>query len=60
MHRVRIRDTDPKERVKIKVKVTAPSTAPVDCKIRWKMVDESGKQLFPSSRPVFFLVHVRK
>ncbi|MQA77362.1 MAG: hypothetical protein GEV10_02585 [Streptosporangiales bacterium] len=58
--RIPIGNTYPRERVKISVTVTAPSTAPADCMVRWKMVDRSGRQLFPSSRPVYFLVHVRK
>lgn len=58
--RIPIGNTSPKELVKISVTVTAPSTAPTDCMVKWKMVDSSGRQLFPSSRPVYFLVHVRK
>lgn len=46
--RIPVGNTSPGERVKIAVDVTAPSTAPTDCMVRWKMVDESGRQLFPS------------
>ena len=60
VERVRIEDTAPQEKVQISVRVTAPKKAPTECKVRWKMVDESGTQLFPSSRPVFFLVQVEK
>lgn len=55
--RIPIGDTLPNERVKVSVTVIAPS-APTTCMVRWKMVDEHGRQLFPTSRPVFFLVHV--
>jgi hypothetical protein len=57
--RVPVGDTLPNERVKISVSVTAPST-PGICLVKWKMVDEHGRQLFPTSRPVFFLVRVVK
>lgn len=57
--RIPIKDTLPNETVKIRVRATAPSTASADCKVDWKMVDDAGHRLFPSSRPVFFLVHVR-
>ncbi|WP_203858804.1 NBR1-Ig-like domain-containing protein [Plantactinospora mayteni] len=55
--RIPIGDTLPNERVKVSVTVTAPA-APTTCMVRWKMVDEVGRQLFPTARPVFFLVHV--
>ncbi|MGI5145161.1 NBR1-Ig-like domain-containing protein [Plantactinospora sp. CA-294935] len=55
--RIPIRDTLPNERVEVSVTVIAPS-APTTCMVRWKMVDEHGRQLFPTARPVFFLVHV--
>ncbi len=58
--RVPIGDTYPRERIKISVRVTAPSTAPTDCMVRWKMVDSSGREMFPSLRPVYFLVHIRE
>ncbi|MGX7670357.1 NBR1-Ig-like domain-containing protein [Plantactinospora sp. DSM 117369] len=55
--RIPIGDTLPNERVWITVAVTAPS-APTTCMVRWKMVDALGRQLFPTARPLFFLVHV--
>ncbi|MCG5219362.1 NBR1-Ig-like domain-containing protein [Streptosporangium sp. KLBMP 9127] len=57
VERIPIGDTLPNERVKISVTVTAPST-PGTCVVKWKMVDVNGRILFPTSRPVFFLVHV--
>ncbi|WP_285499015.1 hypothetical protein [Actinokineospora sp. NBRC 105648] len=46
------------QRVKISVEVTAPD-APTTCVVEWKMVDAAGRLLFPTSRPVYFLVHVQ-
>lgn len=58
--RIPVGNTSPGERIKIAVDVRAPSTAHANCMVRWKMIDESGRLLFPSSRPVYFLVHVRR
>ncbi len=55
--RVAIGDTLPGERVMISVEVTAPSR-PGTCWVGWKMVDEHGREFFPSRRPVYFLVTV--
>jgi hypothetical protein len=57
--RIPVGDTLPNDRVKISVTVTAPRT-PGTCMVKWKMVDAQGRQLFPTSRPVYFLVHVVK
>lgn len=56
--RIPIADTRPGERRRIAVTVTAPSTAPTTCKVRWKMVDASGRQSFPSAPPLFYQVYV--
>ncbi|GAA1201238.1 NBR1-Ig-like domain-containing protein [Prauserella alba] len=56
--RVRISDTPPGERVKVPVTATA-AEEPTTCKVRWKMVDHTGRQLLPEYRPAYFLVHVR-
>lgn len=56
--RIPIADTRPGERRRIAVTVTAPSTAPTTCKVRWKMVDASGRQSFPSAPPLFYEVYV--
>jgi hypothetical protein len=56
-HRVLIGDTVPGDRVMISVPVAAPAV-PGTCWVSWKMVDDQGRQLFPSSRPVYFLVTV--
>ncbi|OZM74681.1 hypothetical protein CFN78_00045 [Amycolatopsis antarctica] len=58
--RIPITDTPPGQPVDIAVTVTTPSSAPADCTVKWKMVDESGRQLFPGSRPIYFQVHVRR
>ncbi|GAA2998293.1 NBR1-Ig-like domain-containing protein [Actinokineospora diospyrosa] len=55
--RIAIGDTLPNDRVKISVNVTAPAAA-TTCMVKWKMVDVDGRRFFPSSRPVYFLVHV--
>jgi len=55
--RIPVGDTLPNERVKIHVRVTAPTT-PGTCMVKWKMVDKQGRLLFPTARPVYFLVHV--
>jgi Ig-like domain from next to BRCA1 gene len=57
--RIPINDTAPQQHVQIAVTVRTPPTAPVDCKVLWKMVDESGRKLLPSQRPVYFEVWVR-
>ncbi|WP_410812167.1 NBR1-Ig-like domain-containing protein [Micromonospora sp. 067-2] len=55
--RVAIGDTPPGEQVMISVQVTAPNR-PGRCWVSWKMVDEHGKEYFPSRRPVYFMVTV--
>lgn len=55
--RVAIGDTPPGENVMISVEVTAPSS-PGKCWVGWKMVDENGKEFFPTRRPVYFMVVV--
>ncbi|MBT2213522.1 NBR1-Ig-like domain-containing protein [Actinomadura sp. NEAU-AAG7] len=55
--KVPIPDTGPGARVRISVPVTAPA-APGSCWVAWKMVDGEGRQLFPSARPVYFVVNV--
>ncbi|WP_433128318.1 NBR1-Ig-like domain-containing protein [Micromonospora sp. CA-240977] len=55
--RVPIGDTPPGEKVNISVQVTAPNR-PGKCWVSWKMVDEYGKEFFPSRRPVYFMVNV--
>jgi Ig-like domain-containing protein len=55
--RVAIGDTPPGENVMISVEVTAPSR-PGKCWVGWKMVDEHGKEFFPTRRPVYFMVVV--
>ncbi len=57
--RIPINDTAPQQHVQITVTVRTPTTAPVDCKVRWKMVDESGQKLLPFLRPIYFEVWVR-
>ncbi|MBK1787715.1 NBR1-Ig-like domain-containing protein [Prauserella cavernicola] len=57
--RIPVTDTAPREHVQITVTVRAPATAPADCKVRWKMVDDSGRELLPGYRPIFFEVRVR-
>lgn len=57
--RVPVKDTAPGQLVQVTVSVTAPTTAPVGCKVYWKMVDETGRELLPSHRPIFFAVQVR-
>lgn len=56
--RVPIADTAPGETVKVPVTATAASEA-TTCKVHWKMVDRTGRQLLPEYRPAYFLVHVR-
>ncbi|MEU7923692.1 NBR1-Ig-like domain-containing protein [Micromonospora sp. NPDC049107] len=55
--RVPIGDTPPGEQVMIRVRVTAPSR-PGRCWVSWKMVDEAGREYFPTRRPVYFMVTV--
>ncbi|MGC4879046.1 NBR1-Ig-like domain-containing protein [Micromonospora sp. DT43] len=55
--RVPIGDTPPGEQVMIRVRVTAPSR-PGKCWVSWKMVDETGREYFPTRRPVYFMVNV--
>ncbi|GIF49288.1 helix-turn-helix protein [Asanoa ferruginea] len=55
--RVSIGDTPPGQQVMISVPVTAPSH-PGKCWVSWKMVDENGREYFPSRRPVYFMVNV--
>lgn len=57
--RIPINDTAPQEQVQITVTFRTPATAPVDCKVSWKMIDESGRELLPSYRPIYFEVRVR-
>lgn len=57
--RVPIAETKPRERVRISVPVTAPSMAPAECMVRWKMVDKRGHEFFPTNRPIYFQVHIR-
>lgn len=56
--RVRIADTAPGDKVKVPVTATA-AREPTTCKVHWKMVDHTGRQLLPEYRPAYFLVHVR-
>ncbi|MFF0316820.1 NBR1-Ig-like domain-containing protein [Micromonospora sp. NPDC005252] len=56
-NRVPIGDTPPGEQVMIRVRVTAPSR-PGRCWVSWKMVDETGREYFPTRRPVYFMVTV--
>jgi len=56
--RVEIPDTAPGDTVKVPVTARA-AQEPTTCKVRWKMVDENGRQLLPEKRPVYFMVHVR-
>lgn len=58
--RIPINHTFPRQNVQITVTVRSPSQAPVDCKVRWKMVDASGRVLMPGYRPIFFDVRVRR
>ncbi|WP_037346402.1 NBR1-Ig-like domain-containing protein [Sciscionella sediminilitoris] len=57
--RIPVGDTLPGERIKVGVEATAPEL-PGDCMVRWKMTDRAGRTLFPSARPVYFLVHVAR
>lgn len=57
--RVPINDTAPRQEVSISVDVRASPSAPVDCKVHWKMVDGSGNVLLPGYRPIYFEVRVR-
>lgn len=56
--RVPIVDTAPGQAVEIAVNVRAPAESGVTCKVRWKMVDESGTVLLPGNDPIFFEVRV--
>lgn len=58
--RIPINHTFPRQSVQITVTVRTPSKTPVDCKVRWKMVDSSGRVLMPGYRPLYFEVRVRK
>ena len=57
--RVPIPATAPGQKVQIPVAVRTPALGLVDCKVRWKMVDESGRELMPGYRPIYFEVRVR-
>jgi hypothetical protein len=54
---VPIDDTQPGKMVDIEVEITTPRK-PGFCYVRFKMVDASGKILFPGSRPVNFQIIV--
>lgn len=58
--RVPVNHTYPRESVQISVPVRTPEKAPVNCKVRWKMVDGAGRVLMPGYRPLFFDVRVRQ
>lgn len=58
--RIPVNHTRPQQNVQITVTVRTPATAPVDCRVRWKMVDESGRMLMPGYRPIYFEVRVRE
>ncbi|MFI9452317.1 NBR1-Ig-like domain-containing protein [Amycolatopsis sp. NPDC052450] len=57
--RIPVNDTAPQGRVQVTVTVSTPPTAPADCKIFWKMVDEQDRELFPANKPIYFSVLVR-
>lgn len=57
--RIPVNNTRPRQNVQITVTVRTPAKAPVDCKVRWKMVDASGRMLMPGYRPIYFEVRVR-
>ncbi len=57
--RIPINDTAPQQHVQVTVTVNTPPTAPVDCKVFWKMVDEQDRELLPSRQPIYFSVLVR-
>ncbi|NIJ13326.1 hypothetical protein FHU38_003670 [Saccharomonospora amisosensis] len=57
--RIPINHTFPRQSVQITVTVRTPSKTPADCKVRWKMVDSSGRVLMPGYRPLYFEVRVR-
>ncbi|WP_409491189.1 NBR1-Ig-like domain-containing protein [Amycolatopsis sp. cmx-11-12] len=57
--RIPVNDTAPQGTVQVTVTVSTPPTAPVDCKVFWKMVDEQDRELFPARQPIYFAVHVR-
>ncbi|MFC7343139.1 NBR1-Ig-like domain-containing protein [Saccharopolyspora griseoalba] len=57
--RIPIPATAPGQEVQIPVTVRTPPRGQVDCKVRWKMVDESGRELMPGYRPIYFEVRVR-
>ncbi|MBN6033982.1 NBR1-Ig-like domain-containing protein [Amycolatopsis sp. 195334CR] len=57
--RIPINDTLPQQHVQVTVTVSAPPTAPVDCRVYWKMVDEQDRELLPGRRPIYFSVFVR-
>lgn len=58
--RVPVNHTYPLETVQITVPVRTPEKAPVNCKVRWKMVDANGRVLMPGYRPLYFDVRVRQ
>jgi len=58
--RIPVNHTFPRQTVQITVTVRTPSRAPVNCKVRWKMVDASGRVLMPAYRPIYFDVRVRR
>ncbi|GAB2766847.1 NBR1-Ig-like domain-containing protein [Amycolatopsis magusensis] len=57
--RIPVNDTAPQQHVQVTVTVSAPPTAPVDCRVYWKMVDEADRELLPARQPIFFSVLVR-
>ncbi|WP_410657530.1 NBR1-Ig-like domain-containing protein [Amycolatopsis sp. lyj-112] len=57
--RIPINDTAPQQHVQVTVTVSTPPTAPVDCKVFWKMVDEQDRELLPTRQPIYFSVLVR-
>ncbi|GAB3738364.1 hypothetical protein GCM10027598_66620 [Amycolatopsis oliviviridis] len=57
--RIPVNDTAPQGNVQVTVTVGTPPTAPADCKVFWKMVDEQDRELFPGNRPIYFSVLVR-
>ncbi|AXB44705.1 NBR1-Ig-like domain-containing protein [Amycolatopsis albispora] len=57
--RIPINDTAPQQHVQITVTVSAPPTAPVDCRVYWKMVDDQDREFLPGRRPIYFSVLVR-
>ncbi|MFC3453255.1 NBR1-Ig-like domain-containing protein [Amycolatopsis speibonae] len=57
--RIPVNDTAPQGNVQVTVTVSTPPTAPADCKVFWKMVDEQDRELFPGNKPIYFSVLVR-